>query len=132
MQHARLANQPAFAHPDMIVELDFQRRAPETIVQRAEQRAAHRGIGERVGDAAVRDALRIEMPRGLDIDRHRAAPVSAFDHLQAERAGEFEILPERPHRTLLRSEEHTSELQSLMRNSYAVFCLKKKKKTQRH
>src|SRR3546814_8202986 len=28
-----------------------------------------------------------------------------------------------------RSEEHTSELQSLMRNSYAVFCLKKKKIT---
>src|SRR3546814_8496366 len=28
-----------------------------------------------------------------------------------------------------RSEEHTSELQSLMRNSYAVFCLKKKKET---
>src|SRR3546814_13120037 len=27
----------------------------------------------------------------------------------------------------IRSEEHTSELQSLMRNSYAVFCLKKKK-----
>src|SRR3546814_4864569 len=37
-----------------------------------------------------------------------------------------------PSRTLcdgsLRSEEHTSELQSLMRISYAVFCLKKKKK----
>src|SRR3546814_7115243 len=33
-----------------------------------------------------------------------------------------------------RSEEHTSELQSLMRISYAVFCLKKKKqkKTQKH
>src|SRR3546814_4551318 len=30
-----------------------------------------------------------------------------------------------------RSEEHTSELQSLMRNSYAVFCLKKKKKKNR-
>src|SRR3546814_8336424 len=29
-----------------------------------------------------------------------------------------------------RSKEHTSELQSLMRNSYAVFCLKKKKKQQ--
>src|SRR3546814_6084229 len=28
-------------------------------------------------------------------------------------------------RPLIRSEEHTSELQSLMRNSYAVFCLKK-------
>src|SRR3546814_6170117 len=32
---------------------------------------------------------------------------------------------------VLRSEEHTSELQSLMRISYAVFCLKKKQK-QRH
>src|SRR3546814_8187799 len=30
-----------------------------------------------------------------------------------------------------RSEEHTSELQSLMRISYAVFCLKKKKKTKK-
>src|SRR3546814_3468681 len=30
-----------------------------------------------------------------------------------------------------RSEEHTSELQSLMRISYAVFCLKKKKKNRR-
>src|SRR3546814_7403571 len=29
----------------------------------------------------------------------------------------------------IRSEEHTSELQSLMRKSYAVFCLKKKKET---
>src|SRR3546814_2074153 len=31
-----------------------------------------------------------------------------------------------------RSEEHTSELQSLMRISYAVFCLKKKKTRQQH
>src|SRR3546814_1914416 len=31
-----------------------------------------------------------------------------------------------------RSEEHTSELQSLMRISYAVFCLKKKKNTNTH
>src|SRR3546814_13664699 len=31
-------------------------------------------------------------------------------------------------KTPIRSEEHTSELQSLMRISYAVFCLKKKKK----
>src|SRR3546814_8724710 len=34
-------------------------------------------------------------------------------------------------RCSIRSEEHTSELQSLMRISYAVFCLKKKK-TQKH
>src|SRR3546814_3558294 len=32
----------------------------------------------------------------------------------------------------VRSEEHTSELQSLMRISYAVFCLKKKKQIQQH
>src|SRR3546814_8602036 len=32
----------------------------------------------------------------------------------------------------MRSEEHTSELQSLMRISYAVFCLKKKKKKDTH
>src|SRR3546814_7333209 len=32
---------------------------------------------------------------------------------------------------LRRSEEHTSELQSLLRISYAVFCLKKKKQTTR-
>src|SRR3546814_7116194 len=32
-------------------------------------------------------------------------------------------------RDAMRSEEHTSELQSLMRISYAVFCLKKKNKT---
>src|SRR3546814_5178551 len=36
-----------------------------------------------------------------------------------------QVLPE-----TYRSEEHTSELQSLMRISYAVFCLKKKKKKQ--
>src|SRR3546814_1245155 len=38
----------------------------------------------------------------------------------------FEYSPE----MFSRSEEHTSELQSLMRISYAVFCLKKKKNTQ--
>src|SRR3546814_6774572 len=37
-----------------------------------------------------------------------------------------------PSRLPSRSEEHTSELQSLMRISYAVFCLKKKIKNTRH
>src|SRR3546814_6676863 len=46
--------------------------------------------------------------------------------------GELQVRPaaaEEAHEELLevRSEEHTSELQSLMRISYAVFCLKKKK-----
>src|SRR3546814_9983028 len=41
---------------------------------------------------------------------------------QQLRLQQFELEPHR------RSEEHTSELQSLMRISYAVFCLKKKNK----
>src|SRR3546814_6506059 len=46
--------------------------------------------------------------------------------LRAERSG-----PARLDGARERSEEHTSELQSLMRISYAVFCLKKKKKKQK-
>src|SRR3546814_6000930 len=45
---------------------------------------------------------------------------------QADPIGEPKPYKER------RSEEHTSELQSLMRISYAVFCLKKKKQTDTH
>src|SRR3546814_1003359 len=37
-----------------------------------------------------------------------------------------------PYAVQARSEEHTSELQSLMRISYAVFCLKKKNKSNAH
>src|SRR3546814_1413663 len=45
---------------------------------------------------------------------------------------EFLSTPRHGHPLFIgRSEEHTSELQSLMRISYAVFCLKKKKKKQR-
>src|SRR3546814_2772596 len=43
------------------------------------------------------------------------------DRLYRRRRGKRQTLP-------CRSEEHTSELQSLMRISYAVFCLKKKKR----
>src|SRR3546814_8248441 len=38
------------------------------------------------------------------------------------------LIPSKPSGICRRSEEHTSELQSLMRISYAVFCLKKNKK----
>src|SRR3546814_2762921 len=47
--------------------------------------------------------------------------------VQLEQSPFLNIFPdERVRATLKRSEEHTSELQSLMRISYAVFCLKKK------
>src|SRR3546814_1558214 len=49
--------------------------------------------------------------------------VRADTHASAQSANDFAVVKGR------RSEEHTSELQSLMRISYAVFCLKKKKTT---
>src|SRR3546814_5917522 len=52
------------------------------------------------------------------------ATLRALDEFQA-----FVRPVRHPHLTAFRSEEHTSELQSLMRISYAVFCLKKKKTT---
>src|SRR3546814_2421180 len=51
----------------------------------------------------------------------------AHDQLDDLVAGVLELVLRRRRRHEHRSEEHTSELQSLMRISYAVFCLKKKK-----
>src|SRR3546814_2783629 len=66
-----------------------------------------------------REQLRPNHPH--DDQRHEADlhPI----HLLAEQDDAADDDPDR------RSEEHTSELQSLMRISYAVFCLKKKTKT---
>src|SRR3546814_1276029 len=47
--------------------------------------------------------------------------------LRAANAGESASIEFGADAVVVRSEEHTSELQSLMRISYAVFCLKKKK-----
>src|SRR3546814_6652981 len=59
--------------------------------------------------------------------RRHIGHVFAFEHRDVVR--EKALGPEVPLRIRNRSEEHTSELQSLMRISYAVFCLKKKKQT---
>src|SRR3546814_6394421 len=65
-------------------------------------------------------------------DLRRIRPAGLFRDPSAPRAVTRPAvrLDARPQRRSLgsRSEEHTSELQSLMRISYAVFCLKKKKK----
>src|SRR3546814_2134799 len=58
------------------------------------------------------------------IDRAYPAPLAIVDALV--KAG-CEVRGDKAVAALSRSEEHTSELQSLMRISYAVFCLKKKK-----
>src|SRR3546814_6509138 len=61
-----------------------------------------------------------------------AQNLRADDLVEALGVGFVEGLPRHVGRIMLRpprSEEHTSELQSLMRTSYAVFCLQKKKPT---
>src|SRR3546814_5547191 len=62
------------------------------------------------------------------------SPGSKFDFyfgFLARASEQFRPKVEADQGELERSEEHTSELQSLMRISYAVFCLKKKKHTKR-
>src|SRR3546814_3209906 len=58
----------------------------------------------------------------------RRAAAQDSQHAQYRHAQCAQPEPRAAHR----SEEHTSELQSLMRISYAVFCLKKKKQEQPH
>src|SRR3546814_7943550 len=103
-------------------------------------------MGQRRHDMRQADAVRsldqhdiagtdhVPQPRGsgrvgghmLEID----APLKRFGerrHLFAHKQGELHSgCDERSGEAGVRSEEHTSELQSLMRISYAVFCLKKK------
>src|SRR3546814_8322718 len=64
-------------------------------------------------------------PKGL-YKRARAGEIAQFTGVSAPY--EPPVAPDLVVDTATRSEEHTSELQSLMRTSYAVFCLKKKKK----
>src|SRR3546814_5513896 len=82
---------------------------PYTTLFRSKHHMA--GVGHTADDGEIQfpfveDGLRLRLAAGL---QHHQHPLLRF----AEHH--------------LRSEEHTSELQSLMRISYAVFCLKKKK-----
>src|SRR3546814_2954597 len=78
---------------------------------------------DRVGEVGV---LAEEAVAGMD--RLRAG---LFRDFQDRVAAQVAVLrPRAADRPSLRSEEHTSELQSLMRISYAVFCLKKQKTRQ--
>src|SRR3546814_8706150 len=88
------------------------------------------------------DAFRVNMSHGTQEDR--AEVIAAIRALEKEVGRPMTILVDLQGPKLRmgtfkeglvqlgrgdRSEEHTSELQSLMRISYAVFCLKKKKNT---
>src|SRR3546814_9143417 len=91
-----------------------------------------REIGLAAGDDKM--VARIDHPRRehdvaqikqiLDRPRQRRIGLDQRHLLAMQHAPRLARVEQRP-----RSEEHTSELQSLMRNSYAVFCLKKKQET---
>src|SRR3546814_2060094 len=75
--------------------------------------ARHQGVGAEGDERA--NAVRLAFENGaIEIAGRDPAPCRRAEWTLCETQG--------------RSEEHTSELQSLMRISYAVFCLKKKKK----
>src|SRR3546814_7452143 len=101
------------------------------------------GHAEEFGDAGRNllqpgevNIAQFRLGKGVEIDRHDGdALTPAGQHaVDAEQAGgqgiavelEWQIGRILEKRIVDRSEEHTSELQSLMRNSYAVFCLNKK------
>src|SRR3546814_3201487 len=73
-------------------------------------------LHHRVGIVGQVDAAHV---RRVGLGHLRAAVAQAHDPRRARRDDRFGQGEDR-------SEEHTSELQSLMRTSYAVFCLKKK------
>src|SRR3546814_8209203 len=93
---------------------------------------------------SVREAIRKPRLRCLVLrPRRQFGVIAAVDeHTRQRRRVDFDRPARRPARDeqvghhrlhrLARSEEHTSELQSLMRISYAVFCLKKKITTHTH
>src|SRR3546814_2141575 len=71
----------------------------------------------------IREERQVQQRAGIVDD------VVRLDRRHAARQAVLRDLHAQTDRRLARSEEHTSELQSLMRISYAVFCLKKKKNT---
>src|SRR3546814_5849519 len=76
----------------------------------------------RLDQTLLAEAERGAPQAGEAFDVFLAGVVVDVDALAAGHDGRADL-----QMTLQRSEEHTSELQSLMRISYAVFCLKKKK-----
>src|SRR3546814_8517739 len=88
--------------------------------------SAERSRGPRVQQSPTR---RCQRSRCLQEQRSWVSPFSDAG-VPGRRVAQSLHFQREEHTCLMRSEEHTSELQSLMRISYAVFCLKKKTKKQ--
>src|SRR3546814_7586606 len=99
--------------PDYIIPAPFDPRLIEEVPLAVARAAMDSGVARRpiLDEAAYRTELRARL------NPTTAVLASAYEQARAH--------PKR----VIRSEEHTSELQSLMRTSYAVFGLKKKTST---
>src|SRR3546814_86618 len=126
---------------------DLARRRVDNLHQGLAAGLGLHHLAEQLGRQVEVDAARPAGDRGADGARHGDADVLRVQHTVGgltERLGDGELVQllvvallqvddlalrgaaDEDHR--IRSEEHTSEVQSLMRISYAVLCLKKKKK----
>src|SRR3546814_7243560 len=97
-------------------------RFPYTTLFRARPRRHDAEIRER-GLAPAQEGVALEVALILELD---IAGESGRHAIDVDHDGMIDDEIDR------RSEEHTSELQSPMRNSYAVFCLKKKQTQRKH
>src|SRR3546814_7630734 len=95
-----------------------QRDDPMALV--GQDKTVRRALEERVTDRLLQRAKAPADGWMAYLERPRGAAEGAGSH-------DGKKYPD-----VARSEEHTSELQSLMRSSYAVFCLKKKNKKERN
>src|SRR3546814_6520152 len=92
------------------------------------------GVASLIGDAARANILSALMGGHAltagELARHAGVTAQTTSGHLAKLAGaELIALEKQGRHRYYRSEEHTSELQSLMRSSYAVLCLKKKNNT---
>src|SRR3546814_8622372 len=79
-----------------------------------------------VGIGAVQYSLKSPVSESALATMRYDTPVGGQRLIALADGSQIELNTKTVVRTAVRSEEHTSELQSLMRISYAVFCLKKK------
>src|SRR3546814_1497532 len=73
-------------------------------------------------------AVKLAQVVGIPHDRYVEVPAAFVELAEGQSATEDELIQHCRGQLASRSDEHTSELQSLMRISYAAFCLKHKKK----
>src|SRR3546814_5418957 len=110
---------------DRDADQDLIKGKKVAIVGYGSQGHAH---AQNMRDSGVKEVAIALRPGSATAKKAEAAGFKVLSNKEAaEWADVIMVAAPDEHQAKIRSEEHTSELQSLMRISYAVFCLKKKK-----